>query len=453
MPKRPSLLAIARDLRDLPRPEFKARLKSELERKALMATTTESMPAVRQTAAPRLRIRNCAAAIEFYKKAFDARELSRFELRGSIPHAEIAIGNSLIMLGEEALEYGYPGPQTLGGSPVTIQIQSDDVDAALDRAVAAGATLVMPAKDQFYGERAGTVLDPFGYTWGISTHKEDVSLEEMHRRLAEMDKAREREPGVPYQPARYQSLMPYLVAEDAAGLVDFVTQVFGGKEEFRSVGSAGGYHCELRVGDTMLMIGGGGSGVSWKGQSLPTALHIYVEDTDAVYRRALEAGAESIGEPKNQDYGERSASVKDRAGNHWYVASALEGPYKPEGLRNVNAYLHPRRAEPVIRFLQKAFGATELEKYASPDGVIHHAKVKVGDTVIEMGEAHGPYQPMAAMFYLYVPDVDATHHRAQTAGAKSIQEPANQPYGDRVGAVKDPFDNLWYLATHIKDAG
>src|SRR5712691_7910563 len=112
------LLRLAAELRDLPREDFKARLKSDLERRASMASVAEPVTAVRQTATPRLRVKNAAAAIEFYKKAFGARELMRFEVRAEIAHAEIAIGNSVIMLGEEALDYGFPGPQTLGGSPV-----------------------------------------------------------------------------------------------------------------------------------------------------------------------------------------------------------------------------------------------------------------------------------------------------------------------------------------------
>ena len=179
------------------------------------------------------------------------------------------------------------------------------------------------------------------------------------------------------------------------------------------------------------------------------AFHVYVEDTDAVYQRALDAGASSLSAPMDQPYGERSAGVKDAAGNFWYIATAQGGRYMPAGLHTVTAYLHPLRAEPVIGFLKRAFGATEMEKYASPDGVIHHAKIQIGDSVLEMGEAHGPYQPMPSMFYLHVPDVDAMYLRAMNAGATSISEPADQPYGARSGGVKDAFGNQWYMATPI----
>jgi len=83
--------------------------------------------------------------------------------------------------------------------------------------------------------------------------------------------------------------------------------------------------------------------------------------------------------------------------------------------------------------------------------VIHHAKIGIGDSALEMGEAHGPYQPMPAMFYLYVPDADAVYLRALNAGATSTAEPADQPYGDRTAGVTDAFGNQWYIATHIRD--
>jgi PhnB protein len=117
----------------------------------------------------------------------------------------------------------------------------------------------------------------------------------------------------------------------------------------------------------------------------------------------------------------------------------------------VNPYLHPRRAEPLINFLKRAFGAQEIARYASPDGVVNHAEIRVGDSVVEMGEAHGKYETMPAMFYVYVPNVEAVYQQALAAGATSFQEPTDQPYGDRNAAVQDNFGNKWYIATHIKD--
>jgi uncharacterized glyoxalase superfamily protein PhnB len=201
----------------------------------------------------------------------------------------------------------------------------------------------------------------------------------------------------------------------------------------------------------MMMVGGGGPGLTWRGESHPGAFHVYVRDSDAVYERALQAGGTSIHRPMDQPYGERSSTIKDRAGNFWYIATRSEGNYKWEGAPDVQPYLHPLRAEPMINFLKRAFGAEDLGRHATPVGVIQHVTMKIGDSHLEMGEAQGPYQPLKSMFYLYVPDCDGLYRRALAAGATSIMEPMDHPYGDRSGGVKDAFGNEWYIATHIKD--
>ena len=448
---------IADALRDLPRPSFRKRLKAELlliaERTGHMTTVIENQRATagRQTAAPRLRLKNAAAAIEFYTRAFGARELMRFEGHGRIAHAELEIGNAIFMLGEEAPEYGFPSPETLGGSPVSMRLEVDDADRWVERAVAAGARLVTPPAEQFYGHRVGHVADPFGYGWDIVQVKEDLSVEEMHRRMA----ALEGEQGAT-RPAPaiiregFRTVTPYVVVANAPALIDFVKAAFDAEETERVTGPGGGIHAEVRLGDSMLMIGGGASNLSWRGTPMVTAFHLYVPDVDAAYERSLRAGGTSIGEPADMEYGERGAGVRDASGNTWYIATAKGEHYVPAGAQTLMVYLHPLRAEPVIAFMARAFGATDVEKFASPDGVIHHAKARIGDAVIEMGEANGPYQPMPTRFYLYVPNADASYRRALEAGASSITEPKNQPYGERVGGVKDVFGNEWYVATRLE---
>jgi PhnB protein len=401
-------------------------------------------------ATPRLTFKDAAKAIEFYKQAFGAKEIMRFEHEGKIPHAEIMIGDSHIDLSDEWPEGGRFSAETLGQSPVQLNLQVDDVDSFAAQAVAAGLKPLGPISDKFYGSREGNFVDPFGYTWNIFTIKEEMPVEEMHRRLR-AEEAQEKKPAV--EPIRkgFRTITPYMIAADGPALLDFAKQAFGAQERFRGIGSAGGIHGEVKIGDSILMMGGGIPGKKFHASPSTIALHLYVKDTDAVYRQALAAGATSIGEPKDQEYGERSAGVKDPAGNVWYIATHKGLRYVPEGLNDVNVYMHPLRAEPVINFLKRAFGARELAKYASPDGVIHHAAIRVGTSVLEMGEAHGPYQPMASVLYLYVLDVDAVYRRALQAGASSISEPADQPYGDRNAGVKDAFGNIWYIATHVKD--
>ncbi|MGC1452005.1 MAG: VOC family protein [Candidatus Sulfotelmatobacter sp.] len=451
------LARIAADLRDLPRESFKARLKSELEGRKNMATVAEPVVSVSPVASPSLTFKNAAKAIEFYQRAFGAKEIFRFEAGGHIAHAEMTIGDSVIMLSEEWPEGGRFSAETLGNSPISLVVRVGDVDAFAERAVAGGAKVIRPLKDQFYGHRDVTFVDPFGYNWTAVTVTEEMSVEEMHRRMKglttgpEGGQMPEQKKGVnPIRPG-FRTVTPYLVAQDANGVVDFVRKTFAGEEIFRAVGSAGGYHCEVRVEDSMLMIGGGGEGVAWKGDSVLGAFHVYVRDCDAAYQRALQAGGTSLAEPTDQDYGERSASVIDAAGNHWYIATYKETGYKSEGAPTIQPYLHPLRAEPAITFLKRAFGAEELGRYTAPDGVIPHTTIKIGDSHLEMGEAHGPYQPMKSMFYLYVPDADAVYRRAVAAGAQPKHEPADQPYGDRVGAVTDIFGNQWWIATHVKD--
>jgi PhnB protein len=446
------LIRVAAELRDLPRENFRARLKFDL-RRISMATLAEPVPAIRQGATAYLTVRNAAGAIEFYKRAFGAGEKGRLSMpTGEIGHAEIEIGGSTIMLSDEFPEYGGISPETLGGSPMKMHLYVDDVDAFAERAVAAGAKITRPIADQFYGDRSGYIADPFGYTWIVATHKEMVSLEELQKRFAAMAARPEKKAtGVSPVPKGYHTLTTYLVARDADGLIDFVSKTFGAEEKFRSVGSAGGRHAELRIGDSMIMVGGGIAGGAWKGDPLPSAFHVYVPDCDAVYQRALDAGATSIAAPRDQEYGERSGSVKDPAGNFWYIATFRGENYKWPGAPDVQPYLHPLRAEPVINFVKRAFGAEELGRYTSPDGVMHHTTVKIGDSFMEMGEAQGVYQPMPTMFYLYVPNCDELYHRAVAAGATSISAPADLPYGDRSGAVKDVFGNQWYIATHIED--
>ncbi len=132
---------------------------------------------------PYLIIKGAAGAIEFYKKAFGATELFRMAgPDGKIGHAEIKIGDSPIMLSDEWPEMKYVGPKSLGGSPVSILLYVNDVDAVFKQAIAAGAKEDKPVEDKFYGDRSGSLTDPFGHIWHVSTHKEDVSPEEMERR-------------------------------------------------------------------------------------------------------------------------------------------------------------------------------------------------------------------------------------------------------------------------------
>lgn len=132
---------------------------------------------------PYLILKNAAAAIEFYKRAFGAVELFRMEAPGGkIGHAEIKIGDSHVMLADEYPDMGYKGPESLGRTAVSLMVYVDDVDKIYPQAIAAGGKEMRPLQNQFYGDRSGTLTDPFGHVWTISTHVEDVSEEEMAKR-------------------------------------------------------------------------------------------------------------------------------------------------------------------------------------------------------------------------------------------------------------------------------
>jgi PhnB protein len=134
---------------------------------------------------PYLVCQGAAKAIEFYARVFGAQEVVRMPgPDGSIAHAEVKIGNSMLMLADENEERGQLSPSSIGGSPCSIMFYTDDVDAVFTRAIAAGAKTEMPPADMFWGDRMGNLVDPFGHKWAIATHKEDVSPEEMEKRMA-----------------------------------------------------------------------------------------------------------------------------------------------------------------------------------------------------------------------------------------------------------------------------
>lgn len=154
-----------------------------------MAAKVKPIPDGYHSVTPYLVINGAAKAIDFYKKAFGAKEIGRLSMPdGKIGHAEIQIGNSRIMLSDENQEWGNKSPQTLGGCPVGLCIYVENVDEVYKNALAAGGKTEknMEVKDQFYGDRSGTVVDPFGFKWTIATHTEDVSFDEMQKRMSAM---------------------------------------------------------------------------------------------------------------------------------------------------------------------------------------------------------------------------------------------------------------------------
>lgn len=174
----------------------------------------------------------------------------------------------------------------------------------------------------------------------------------------------------------------------------------------------------------------------------PMAFHVFVQDVDATFERAVAEGGTSMGEPTDRHYGERAGFVRDPFGNHWYIATAI-GPHSlASGQGTVTPVLHGKDASDYIEFLTRALGATEEVRAPGPSGEVRYARLRVGDAAIELGEAD---LEMPGSFMLYVSDPDAMYRQAIAAGATSIMPLSDQPYG-RVGGVQDRVGNQWFFS-------
>ena len=263
----------------------------------------------------------------------------------------------------------------------------------------------------------------------------------------------------------FPSIRPYLLVPDADGMIAFLQEALGAELLGRYPAPDGRVmHASMRVGDSLIEMGEPESGPK------TMALHIYLDDVEGAYNRALAAGATSTLPITDQAYGDREGGVKDQWGNAWYLATHQEevteeelmqrfggggskpqkqagvGP-RPEGYHTVTPFLHVRGARKMIEFLGDAFGGTTAHITDMPDREVAHAAVRIGDSLIELGEAHGESKPMPAAIHLFVADVDAVYERALRAGATSVEPPADKPYGERGAWVIDPFENQWFIAT------
>ena len=148
------------------------------------------VPEGRNSVTPYLIVKNAAKAIDYYKNVFGASELMRMDgPDGKVGHAELRIGDSIIMLADENVAMGNRSAESIGASPVSLYVYLPDVDKTFEKALAGGAKVLKPVEDQFYGDRSGFLRDPFGHLWGIATHKEDVSAQEIEKRMKKLQQA------------------------------------------------------------------------------------------------------------------------------------------------------------------------------------------------------------------------------------------------------------------------
>jgi PhnB protein len=283
------MLQLARELRELPRPGFKAELRSELEGDISMSTQAVQYRAGFRSVTPYIVVRGAAELITFVQQVFGAEETFRAETGPGAIHAEVRIGNSMMMIGGSP---DYPGPI----KPGTIRVFVDNPDEVYRRALDSGAVSTLEMTESF-GERFGCVDDRFGNSWIISTHRADL-----------------------YVPGFDHTITPFLYAQGAAQLIDFMKQAFGAEELGRTDSPEGKVkHALIKIGDSALATADVREGKS----PSPAMLYLYVPDADAVYDRAIRAGAKSIHPPVDQPYGDRNGGVTDAWGNQWYMATPL----------------------------------------------------------------------------------------------------------------------------------
>jgi PhnB protein len=244
----------------------------------------------------------------------------------------------------------------------------------------------------------------------------------------------------------FTTVTPYIWVPDR-GLADFLVRTFDAVETRVADNPGHGVHRELRIGTSMVMIGESGPSTALGAgradlPARPQAFHVFVDDVDATFARAIAAGGESLGVPEDRHYGERAGFVRDAYGNHWYIATALGPQSLGHALRTVTPYLHALDVNGYMAFLARAFGAVEETRAEQPGGVIPYARMRFGDAAVEFGT----HPPMPGSYFLYVADPDAVYEQALAAGATSLSAPADQPSGVRIGFVEDPVGNHWYIA-------
>jgi uncharacterized glyoxalase superfamily protein PhnB len=249
-------------------------------------------------------------------------------------------------------------------------------------------------------------------------------------------------------PPGFQSVNVYLIVKGAGRLLEFLKEAFGAEEKFRMPNGDGTLqHSEVRVGDVLLEAADAGG--EW--QAMPANLHYYVDNADRVYRQAVKAGATSLYEPREMAYGDREGGVKDSCGNNWFIATHKAGKsYRPEPLRDVTPGFSVRGAAEFLAFLEKAFDAEVLGRDENKAGTVVHAVVRIGDTALELSEAHGEWGPRPIGLHYYVENCDVIFRGAVGAGAKPIYEVQDKPYGERNGGVQDAWGNQWYIATRLE---
>jgi len=364
--------------------------------------------------------KGAAQLIDFMKRAFNAQEIQKYEWPDGL-YASIRIGESVVGV-SEASNHEWMRP-----TPSMIYMYVEDCDALYAQALRAGAKSISEPKDQFYGDRHGAVKDEWGNQWYIATPIKEPTT----NKIAE------------FRP-NFRTLTPYLLPS-MPEYIDFLKNVFDAEQTFRGDTGPGSFHAEFKIGNSMVMVGVGSS------RSMPASMIIYVPNVDETYARALKAGAKPVSEIV-ENYGDRFGLVEDPAGNGWCIATYLgrEPIVAQDRLNTITISFALPDAARFIDFAKRAFNGREIVRYDSAEGKVMHAKIGIGDSALGVGEANDRWHSKPTMIYVYVQDCDAVYRQALRAGAKSILEPKDQPYGDRQGGLEDEWGNQWFIATPFR---
>jgi uncharacterized glyoxalase superfamily protein PhnB len=288
-PELAPLAVIAAQLRHAPSPAFRERLLAQLTRRKTMTTLVLEPTKMREgftTVTPYVRMRE-AGLLEFLTAVFDAKET--LSLKGSAGgvHREVLVGDSMLMIGEGGVEGNFPF------SPAAFHVYVPDVDAAFQRAIAAGASSLGEPADRPYGERAGFVRDAFGNQWYIATAF-----------------------GESYIPAGRRAVTPFVHPRGVPAYIDFLQRAFGAEIEIRAEHEDIVAHARLKIGSGAIEMGDTQGAV----EPERTGFYLYVPDADALYQQVVAAGATPLAPPTDQSYGDRMGSVMDAQGITWFIA-------------------------------------------------------------------------------------------------------------------------------------
>lgn len=309
------------------------------------------IPAGFFTLTPQITVQGVDAAVNFYVAALGAEKvLVLTGPDGNAVHAEIRIGDSIVMVDEEDVAQGMKSPATLGGTPATLMVYVDDADAVYATAVGAGATAEMPIEEQFWGDRYGTLIDPAGHRWALATHVEDLTPEQMGQRAelvaqAAAKKKPKKKPKKPVPPewkliegtpatdptpAQYHTVTVALTTSDAAAAIAFYKAAFGATDRDPPMTGPDGkiMHAELAIGDSTLMLSDefpamGSKSATTLGGS-PVSVVMYTADVDGAFAQATGAGGTTAMPVTAMFWGDRYGAIVDPAGFTWGVTMRVE---------------------------------------------------------------------------------------------------------------------------------